>query len=120
MIVYPSFPEYDLSPKRLTAKDTSDEWKEEPHWANHRAIQEGGGPSIFTSLACTKELSKFLNQPYNLRSVNEWETRIKDILDSKNKNNVFKTCKKCGYVTSVPKQWVYCPECGNKLQEDGK
>lgn len=118
MTAYPAFPKYDLSPKELSDKHTSGEWKVEPHWANHRAIGQGGGPSIFSSMACAEELSKFLNQPYQEQSVKDWEKRIKKILDDKSKNIIFKHCDKCAYVTSAPKEWKFCPECGNRLKED--
>ncbi len=113
--LFPAFPQYDLSAKRITDNDVDPIWKADPHWARHRANGDGGGPSIFTSMALGDELKGFLNQSYDTQRVLEWENIATKILDGKDKDIVFMSCKHCATVTTAPKEWKFCPICGGKL-----
>lgn len=80
-MVYPAFPEYNLSPKELSRNDIDKNWKTEPRWAIHRyKLQEGGGPGIFDCIALAEEFEKFLNQQYTEKQVNEWKDTLNEAL----------------------------------------
>lgn len=76
LVVYPAFPQYNISEKRRTEKDVDPSWTKEPRWSLHRYKGEGGGPSIFTTMALAREFEKFLNQPYSEDEVKEWKATL--------------------------------------------
>lgn len=115
--VYPAFPEYDVDESEKT-QDIDDSWKKEPRWAVHRFHDEGGGPSIFGSMALGDELSKFLNSQYDGAAIKHWERTISKLLKERDRNTVFKQCKKCATVMPVPREWKFCPVCGNRLTQE--
>lgn len=96
--IYPAFPEYDYPDFK---------------WAERRYKRDGGGPSIFTSIAVSRELEKFLNSVYTTAQVKDWQKRIKAILKDESKNEVFLECETCCTVTHLPKECKYCSICGN-------
>lgn len=62
MIVYPAFTQYGEG------------------WAITRLKGEGGGPSIFTSMALASELESFLNSAYAEESIKGWHEIINKAL----------------------------------------
>ena len=104
-MVYPAFPKYD---------------RQDFQWAESRYNQNGGGPGIFTSIATADALAEFLNSVYQTEQTNGWEKRIEALIDNEGKNSVFGECNKCCTVSSIPKDWVYCPVCGNKFKRKSK
>lgn len=99
--VYPAFTEYN---------------DDEYIWAESRFNREGGGPSIFTSMAVAKELEEFLNSVYTKEEIGKWKEQIESILEMQNKNSVMAECETCGTVFSMPSECKYCPWCGNKYK----
>jgi hypothetical protein len=87
--IYPAFPEYNLTDKERSHKETDAEWIKEPRWPIHRYKGNGGGPGIFTCIALAKELEEFLNQPYTPEQIREWKNTnaqaLKNIRESKTK-----------------------------------
>lgn len=61
--IYPAFPEYE-------------EFSDGISWAIHRQKGDGGGPSIFTTIALAKEFEEWLNQFYSTEEVVNWETTL--------------------------------------------
>jgi len=104
-MVYPAFPQYDNSDYK---------------WAESRYKQEGGGPSIFTSIGTAKAMEEFLNSVYPPEQVKEWGKRIKAILDDEGKSFVMVECETCGTVSCVRKEHSYCPICGKRYKKDNR
>ena len=73
LIVFPRFPQYDLTIKQAEKETTNPSWVADPRWPSHRYKGEGGGPGIFTAIALAKELEEFLNQPYTETQVTDWK-----------------------------------------------
>ena len=73
LLVYPAFPQYNITAKRQAEKGIDPSWVKEPRWPLHRYKGEGGGPSIFTAITLASELEKFLNQEYTAEEVDEWK-----------------------------------------------
>ena len=101
-MVYPAFPEYD-----------HDDFK----WAESRYKRDGGGPGIFTSIGTAEELERFLNSVYEAGQIKDWNKRIKALIEDESKSFLFGECKTCCTVSSIPKDWIYCPVCGNKFKK---
>lgn len=101
--VFPAFPKYNYT---------------DLNWAENRYNGKGGGPGIFTAISTAKELSSFLNSIYTPEIVENWDKRIKSILDKSLKSFTFAQCSKCCTLSSVPNEWIYCPVCGKKYKKD--
>jgi rubrerythrin len=99
--VYPAFPEYD-----------DDNFL----WAESRFNMEGGGPSMFSSMAIAAELDDFLNSVYHQREIENWKDRIKALKKVEQNKWKFVTCHTCGHLSSVTLDWKYCPICGNAYE----
>lgn len=102
--IFPAFPEYD----------SQERW-----WAESRYSGQGGGPSIFTSIATARTLDEWLNSVYDLNSVLEWKKRIRAILADETKAWVIAECQTCCTVSSIKKEWSFCPVCGNRFKKEG-
>ena len=100
--VYPAFPKYD-----------GPDFK----WAESRYKRNGGGPSIFTSIATASELAEFLNSVYPPEQVKEWEARLQAILNDESKDRVMAECETCGTVFTAKREHNYCPVCGNRIKK---
>lgn len=80
LVVYPAFPQYNLSDKKRQREDIDPSWQAEPRWAIHRLRGDGGGPGIFTAMGLAQEMQNFLNQPYSEAEVQEWKATLKEAL----------------------------------------
>jgi hypothetical protein len=78
--IYPAFPQYNISEKRQREKDIDPAWARDPRWAIHRLKNEGGGPSIFTTIALAEEFEQFLNQPYSETEVKSWKDTLAEAM----------------------------------------
>lgn len=86
MVVYPAFPEYNLTPKEQGDKYVDESWRKDPRWAVHRLkLGEGGGPSIFSCIALAEELEIFLNQRYTAQEIADWKSTLDEALFDYNK-----------------------------------
>lgn len=90
MMIYPAFPQYNLTPKEQADPYISDVWRDEPRWPIHRYKREGGGPSIFSCIALAEEFETFLNQQYSPQEVTEWKDTLDEALADYNKKQTRK------------------------------
>ena len=45
-------------------------------WVESRAKQHGGGPGMFTSIVLAQELEAFLNQGYDVATIEKWKAEL--------------------------------------------
>ena len=81
LVIYPAFPQYNLSEEGQKKKTTDPSWAKEPRWAIHRLKDEGGGPSIFTAMALAEAFEEFLNQSYSEGEVTAWKQTLDKALE---------------------------------------
>ena len=80
LVIYPAFPQYNLTDKERAEKGIDESWVNEPRWALHRYKGEGGGPSIFTAMALAQEFEEFLNQRYTEDEITAWKDTLDEAL----------------------------------------